>query len=62
MSKAIDIITEYLKKEERTLTWLARQLNTSRQQVNYWMSGDRIPNAEMRKKLKDMFGLEDDWV
>ncbi len=62
MSQAIDKIKEYLKEQDRTMTWLARQLGTSRQVIKYWMSGDRLPNVEMRRKLKEMFDLKDDWV
>ncbi len=62
MSQAIETIKEYLKNEDRTMTWLARQLGTSRQVIKYWMSGDKLPSAEMRRKLKEMFDLKDDWV
>ncbi len=62
MSKAIETIKEYLKEEDRPMVWLARQLGTSRQVIKYWMSGDKLPSAEMRRKLKEMFDLKDDWV
>lgn len=63
MTTAVKKIKEYLKREERTPAWLAKKLGVSRAAVIYWLDNDHIPrNAEVRKKLKDMCGVGDDWV
>ena len=63
MSVATEKIKKYLKENERTLSWLARKLGISRQAVEYWMKGEgRIPSAGIWGKLKNDFGIEDDWV
>ena len=62
MSVAINKIKTWLKDNERTYAWLARQLGVKRQSVQYWMDNETRPKDEIRVKLNEMFDLEDDWV
>ena len=62
MSLAINKIKKWLKDNERTYAWLARQIGVSRQSVAYFMDRETRPKDEIRVKLNEMFDLEDDWV
>lgn len=62
MSVAIDKIKKYLIDNERTYAWLARQVGVQRQSIAYFMDKEIRPKDEIRKKLNEMFDLEDDWV
>ncbi len=62
MSKAVDIINKWLGDNKRSKSWLAEELGVTRASVCTWLSDGRIPNTEVRKKLKKMFDVEDDWV
>ncbi len=62
MTTAVKKIKAWLSENDRTEAWLARQLNTSPQAVRTWLTLGNTPKTEIRVKLKEMFGLEDDWV
>lgn len=62
MSVAVDKIKKYLKDNERTYAWLARQVGVKRQSIAYFMDKEIRPKDEIRKKLNEMFDLKDDWV
>lgn len=62
MSLAVDKIKKWLDDNERTYAWLARQLGTTRQTVQYFMDNNSYVNKKHRAKLKEMFDLQDDWI
>ena len=63
MTQAVKKIKEYLKREERTPAWLAKKVGVSRTAVGFWLNNGQIPkNPEVRRKLKKLCGLGDDWV
>ena len=64
-TEAIKKIKEWLKKEERSVSWLSKKIGCSnRQHVDNWLKGHNLPSPKFRKILKDMkvFGIKDDWV
>lgn len=63
MTTAVKKIKAYLKREERTPAWLAKKVGVSRTAVIYWLNDGSIPkHPEVRRKLKELCGLGDDWV
>ncbi len=63
MTKAVKKIKEYLQKEERTPAWLAKKVGVSRTAVGFWLNAGQIPkNPEVRRNLKKLCGVGDDWV
>jgi len=63
MTQAVKKIKAYLAKEDRTPAWLSRELGVSRAAVAYWLNNGQLPkNPEVRRKLKELCGVGDDWV
>lgn len=45
-----------------SLDQLSKELSLSRQSLYNYFSGKIQPSIETRKKLKALFGVQDDWV
>jgi len=62
MTVAVQKIKKYLADNERSQVWLSRQLGISKQYVNSILARGMMPGAKVRKKLKELCGVGDDWV
>ena len=62
MTTAVKKIKKYLIENDRSLSWLARQIGVSRQQMNHWVNHGRIPPSEYQRKLAKRCGVDvGDW-
>ena len=62
MTTAVRKIKKYLIENDRSLSWLARQIGVSRQQMNHWVNHGRIPPLEYRRKICKKYGVDvRDW-
>lgn len=64
--KAHQLISDYLAREERNASWLARKCGVSAPTVTRWLSGGAVPRIEARRALAQVTGLpvanEEAWV
>lgn len=64
--KAHELISDYLAREERSASWLARKCGVSAPTVTRWLSGGATPRVEARRNLAQVTGLpisnEEAWI
>ena len=54
----MDIIKLWLKKEDRSGSWLARQCDVSPATVHYWLQGKHKPSLKHKEAICQATGIE----
>ena len=49
---------DYLDKNERSLSWLARKCDVSPTTVHYWAIGKNSPTNKHKVKIKEVTGIK----
>lgn len=59
VSKGAAALAVICKDADRGQTSVAERLDEHQSLVSRWVAGERIPSAQSRKKIEDVFGI--DW-
>ena len=53
----IQYLKQWLKDNERSISWLARKCEVSPAAAKYWLDGKHEPSEKHRKIIKEVVGL-----
>ena len=56
--KKMQILSDILKFEERSVAWLSRKIGVSRACVSHWLKGKTIPSELNKMKIASLLGID----
>ena len=54
----MELLNDWLYKEERSGSWLARKCGVSTVAVHYWITLEHFPSTKHQETIKELTGIE----